>query len=684
MSIFDNPFYILGATPQDNRHRLSTLAEEKSLLLDPAIVSEARNILLNPPKRLSAEIRWFPAVTKEKTADILSFCSDLQKGLDSDEHGLPDLDNLSALNVKLCALSFHPFKDHFQEKYAVLGISRLFEGIDIGILKNDINRDRTLSGFPPIIDDSDVENELRAYRSEIRQDLTIGLSKLPQEEYIELVTSLSEKYAVKGDRYSGDAVIGDILAEYELRMTPEIEDQKQQIINMAAYIGKSVAGIRLEDAIRDMSTLIVEWDKLTQPLQLAARGSGLRHSSSEEIANAIRELVIDLHNNYGKTSEGLELAKVLKDRFAELPDFSERISEDTNTLTRLKQEKEEDDRDEKESLRRNRMDKKYSITIYADKVSVPPFCTCCMKPTTTMENIGTSTSHQSGFKKTTHTISLSMPICADCMAHRKRAKIRKWLVVLMATSIAIGSVSIFMLTIDSHSDVFWVLPFVVAAIAYLLLGLIIKLPPLSTCHSTIQQSVWLGGIEISINAVTFTFTNWRYAKLFANANYGRITESERRNRAKARAYIKAIDHPIGVLFLALVFTGAGLIAFGNSLATQTSYSSPATTTQKPSTSYTSPATTPSNSSTQTKQQKLNAMQADLNKRLAEIEAMEDELEGLLSDLEYYESMYNSTQSNTYVNLYNNTLADYNDLYDEYEQAIDEYNDIVADYNVLFN
>ena len=76
------------------------------------------------------------------------------------------------------------------------------------------------------------------------------------------------------------------------------------------------------------------------------------------------------------------------------------------------------------------------------------------------------------------------------------------------------------------------------------------------------------------------------------------------------------------------------------------------------------------------------MEADLNIRHVKIEKMEDEFKGLLSNLEYYKSMYNSSNSNTYIGLYNNTLKDYNNRYNEYEQANGEYNDIVAVYNAL--
>ena len=73
MNIFENPFYILGASTSDNRYRISELAEEKSFLSEPNIIEEARNALIIPQKRLEVELRWFPKTGNKKIENILNF-----------------------------------------------------------------------------------------------------------------------------------------------------------------------------------------------------------------------------------------------------------------------------------------------------------------------------------------------------------------------------------------------------------------------------------------------------------------------------------------------------------------------------------------------------------------------------------------------------------------------------------
>lgn len=66
--MLDNPFHLLGASTLDDRRRIMELAEEKSLFQDPELIRQAQADLINPRKRLSAEIAWMPGM-KQETVD---------------------------------------------------------------------------------------------------------------------------------------------------------------------------------------------------------------------------------------------------------------------------------------------------------------------------------------------------------------------------------------------------------------------------------------------------------------------------------------------------------------------------------------------------------------------------------------------------------------------------------------
>ncbi|MEG0019876.1 MAG: hypothetical protein RR728_04950, partial [Oscillospiraceae bacterium] len=192
MDIFSNPFYILGAMPQDDIPHLEALAMEKSAWMDPEIVSDAYNILINPQKRLSAELRWFPAITRAQIAPVLELCVNKENNKSPFAFSLPRLKNIAAMTLRIYTLPLPGYKDAMQAEYSILGISRLFEMLDLDLLALDIEHDRVCAGLPFNVDSSLLKLELESYRQEIVEALSLLLSKLPSSENAEVITFLRE------------------------------------------------------------------------------------------------------------------------------------------------------------------------------------------------------------------------------------------------------------------------------------------------------------------------------------------------------------------------------------------------------------------------------------------------------------------------------------------------------------
>ena len=80
MYLIENPFYLLKASPKDNRQKLLELADEAAFDMDSIKANESRSILSNPRKRLEAEISFFPGntiVQNKKVFNILRTKNDL-------------------------------------------------------------------------------------------------------------------------------------------------------------------------------------------------------------------------------------------------------------------------------------------------------------------------------------------------------------------------------------------------------------------------------------------------------------------------------------------------------------------------------------------------------------------------------------------------------------------------------
>ena len=58
-NINNNPFYLLEVSPKDKRATIISKAEEKAFFLEGDSCETAQATLLNPAKRLIAELDWF-------------------------------------------------------------------------------------------------------------------------------------------------------------------------------------------------------------------------------------------------------------------------------------------------------------------------------------------------------------------------------------------------------------------------------------------------------------------------------------------------------------------------------------------------------------------------------------------------------------------------------------------------
>lgn len=668
MNIYENPFYILGASLRDNRRRILALSEEKSLLLDSDKCLDARNALTNPQKRLSAEMSWFPGCSPKKTEEIVQYITS-QK---SENHPAiietSSLEPIAKLNILINCFNFFCFNDNVEIAHAISDLNETFENLDANRVLFIINEDRTASGFPAIEKVTQIEEELHNIRHEIQSIINSRLTILPLNQYTKLVTMIAEDFVAANNDSSG-AILDDIIDAYEINIQADMGESKERIVSLVNEIKADMNTKSLDSSINELILQTNQWDLLAQPLQVNAKAKGTRQEDSEELARLIRDFAVDLHNTQGKTAQSLQLVYMLKEVFTELPDFTELLEKDAETLKMLQAEQEEEEEDTREELSRNRLDKQYSVSVDAGNIAVPRFCTCCLKPTELTEHVSAQAT------EIQQAASFEMPICSECLKHRKTATFRKWWLILSIAVVAIVSVPVLSFNVDVNSNEFWVYSFVIAMTATLFGSLIIRLPKLSCKHSTNQQSVWMSGIDAS-GEVTFTFTNWRYAKLFAEANNADLYESRRRNRVKSTAFIKSIDHPIKTLFITLGVAGAVILVIGNSIPFVTGYANSGNDSAVDS------SISSESANTQTKQQKLDAMEKDLDSRKKAIQGLESQLNGLSSDLGNYKSRYDSNPNSTNADLYNNTLDKYNNLYDDYNNAINAYNELVEEYNNL--
>ena len=148
MNLFENPFYVLGASLSDNRQRLRALYDEKILLCPPEEVDTALQEVTHPLKRLDAEIRWFPGCAPEdckRIVDYLKKCS---------AAATCSLKNIAAVNSPISCFSYMnqlltllpQFPDAMIDE-VILNAARQFDDISVQNTMKAINAARDEAGF---------------------------------------------------------------------------------------------------------------------------------------------------------------------------------------------------------------------------------------------------------------------------------------------------------------------------------------------------------------------------------------------------------------------------------------------------------------------------------------------------------------------------------------------------------
>lgn len=333
MTLQKNPFHILNISCGAGRREIVAAADEMGFMLDAEVCAEAQNVLINPSKRLSAEIGWFIDVDQQTMEKIQSF-------IDNDEPIPTDgLTSLSRLNAALYNLSISESSDAYELGFSIVDIDEQFSSLDIDAITSQINECRSRANLATV-QSSDVLAELNGKQAEVRQIITEKLSILDQDTYISFITHIAEKY-IANDDFSDGVILSDVVDQYEVRLQSELESYTDAIEKLIEEIKQQEDSSSLSKEITTLIEKVQEWDKLAQPLQLKSQASGMPHENSEHMGSELRKLALYLHNEKEKTAEALTIVDAMKGVFAELGTLSDLFESDSDALNSLLKDQEE-------------------------------------------------------------------------------------------------------------------------------------------------------------------------------------------------------------------------------------------------------------------------------------------------------------------------------------------------------
>lgn len=336
-----NPFHVLGATTRDNLTKISELADERALLVDPDDCQKARAELANPRSRLSAEIAWLPGVSPRRALATVEAVGDE----DSDFSELPALAMANVLSARLAFVA--------NRENAILSslfdLAGAVEAVDPESVLRDINEDRSVAGIPLVRDEETVLSELAARRRRFRDVTTRVLDNLPTKSLVRVVTELAAK-STSGGSIHAPALIEDIVDHYEAAAQPFLKGESENIERVLGQIRtqSSRGGVALDKSLESLKALIANWSLVSKPMQLVCRSKGIDHPASTSIAFEIRSLSLEMNNDRGKPEISAKLTELVKAEFHLLSVFSERAAEDESALTDILSNREQAKRSQEE------------------------------------------------------------------------------------------------------------------------------------------------------------------------------------------------------------------------------------------------------------------------------------------------------------------------------------------------
>ena len=344
MDFLQNPFFILDANPRDNGRRIIDLEAKCILFQDPVEVKKAAETLTKPLPRLSAEIAWLP-VKNSTHADAIC------KILESSEGNLSAGDRLKRVQDFLEADELMPIAKgnllaaglsrlprHTSDEVAawILEITHPSENIDAEKLREVINADRKIAGFPTA-KLPHIKTEIQNLREHYRQVMTSALGNLSADERAEAMTLLVE--SATDDEKPLPRLIDRLVDWYELDAQKSFAEHETKIEELDKKLrltaDENHQDSALASLVDQLTDAVNNWHAVAQPIQINKKIKGLIHEDSRRVAWRVRDLAIHLFNDYNKLSFCQKLIVILQAAFADVIEVSEVLANDIRQLEKI-------------------------------------------------------------------------------------------------------------------------------------------------------------------------------------------------------------------------------------------------------------------------------------------------------------------------------------------------------------
>ena len=367
MHLLENPFYLLGATPRDDKGQLMDLADEKSLVDESDRISDARMLLSNPGKRVSCEVSWLAGISPKQANSLIDAMmkNPGQIYQELQENGLPPL---AATNLLASAMTSLPEEVTGSELSKwIIGLSVFHDEIDTEDLGIVLNEEREISRFSAIKDLSRIEDALAEQRNYYKQVIKGALNKLPPKELVLAVTKSIENTTSLG-LHPASLIIHQMVDSFEVESQQFLDKETNNVDIIVKRILNSAQNEThresiIPELVTELETILKNWDFVAQPMQVNCRSKGIKHELSLEVAANIRSLALELFNTHGLLDISQRITLLQKEVFSEVDSVLEQLTIDENALEEIAFEREDKVNSTKEDIKKWEDEITYEVEI---------------------------------------------------------------------------------------------------------------------------------------------------------------------------------------------------------------------------------------------------------------------------------------------------------------------------------
>lgn len=368
MNLFRNPFYILNVSTRDSKQKIIEAFDNRSLSIDVDLCIKARAILTHPRNRLSAELSWLQCISPKKSLDVID---NIETGSSDDIYSyISDLEPLTQCNILAAFITQNNISNSVKSSQLMLQIAKSFDEININDVLIQINEDRVPAGMPQINDVNHIETALNRHRKYFISVLHDVLNRVTDPDLV--LAEIVNIVTVEGE-FQAPLLIDELCDVYQLEVQKYLDQLYEKIQDDISTI-KSNDFENSENISSNIDLLekhLREWDQIAQPVQLIMKSRGLDDKHSIVVADEIRSLAVYLANEHGLHDKAKRIANFMSDIFKEIPEFSELVNNDINTLDDLIDKKKESAKEDKQWREERTLDVNLG-TIFKKQFKITP------------------------------------------------------------------------------------------------------------------------------------------------------------------------------------------------------------------------------------------------------------------------------------------------------------------------